>query len=251
MKQVFKSISSLTGRPFKLYRSSDETGTAKFWSAKQEKAFFEILIFDYKYGCNEVYVRYPGTEHFIETTGGHKSVQGSMIKGSGENPWHDDYRKKFEFYIHDKNMMFKEFNHNFLVKVNDEEALRIVSDPQLNYLELPHDVIEISYAHRLGDMFFVIFNPKYNFTYRSSRMIRYSGTNCEELKIQKFERYRDGGTTEVVAADHSGTEHIFYYPTPFKKDICPTYNGISMEEMSEEQVKIAKILIDSIILKEQ
>ena len=49
----------------------------------------------------------------------------------------------------------------------------------------------------------------------------------EELEITKFDRYRDGGTTEMTLVDGDGIEHEFYYPTHFKpiEEQIPTLDG--------------------------
>jgi hypothetical protein len=270
MNKQMIPMSTLKGRTVKLFRSSDKTGTASYWTNLDREhkgiaeAFFEILVFDYEYGKNEVYIRYPETDYFVETTGGYNSRHGTMNKGNGINPWSEKYSAKFELYNHDKNLMFKDLEHNFLIEVasvdygnstfpknptyvNQNELEEAFA---LNYLKLPDDLMTIAYAYKTNDAiptYFLIFYPTYNFGYNTHKAFSIKRGVATELTITEFQRYRDGGTTIIKVKE---SVDGFYFPTPWKLAEISTYNGIPIVKATDDETRDLIMIIGITIEKE-
>jgi hypothetical protein len=78
-----------------------------------------------------------------------------------------------------------------------------------------------------GVTFFVIYSlDADDFEHFYDNWIAKIGPNnkLQEVKVRNVERFRDGGTTIVETA-----MGIFYFPTPFSQDRCPTLNDKIIE----------------------
>lgn len=64
--KTFKPLSEFKNRSVKLYRSSDIEHTKKYFTNNENESnpYFEILKFDYEYGKNQLYIKYPNTNYF-------------------------------------------------------------------------------------------------------------------------------------------------------------------------------------------
>lgn len=250
-------MADLKGRSVKLFRSSDKTGTASYWTNLDRddkgiaEAFFEILVFKYEFKHNEVYIRYPNTDYFVETAGGYNNMHGTMNKGNGFNPWSNKYSKKYELYNHDMNLMFKDSEHNFLTEVASvdcgsssypKKATYINQDEldaafALNYLKLPDDLMNIAYSYKTADAiptYFLIFYPTYNFGYDTHKVYSIKSGVATELTIMDFQRYRDGGTTIIKIKE---AQEGFYFPTAFESGngLLPTYDKQPLVKATEDE----------------
>ena len=63
---------------------------------------------------------------------------------------------------------------------------------------------------------FVIFRPKADWDYTDFRCV----VSGKAVEVKKVVRYRDGGTTDIETAIGN-----FHFPTPFKPEEKPTFNG--------------------------
>lgn len=68
---------------------------------------------------------------------------------------------------------------------------------------------------------FVIFRPRENWEYSQFRCF----IDGMEVAVKSVERYRDGGTTNVELGRPGEPHRIFNFPTPFKPELKPTYDG--------------------------
>jgi len=109
------------------------------------------------------------------------------------------------------------------IKIRDlPSVVGLPSDATLEYYGYIPDLFETVPTNAS----FIIFRPTENWEYNQFICVM----NGELLKINKVVRYRDGGTTEVHT--DLGT---FNFPTPFKPELKPTFNGKEIKEYSRER----------------
>lgn len=231
MKKEFKKLEISKTRDIQLFEA--ENG-------------LRVLLYGYEFGKSELFVKMPNEQHFTEISGGYNSASGNMKSGKGSDPWREKFENSYEFYIKGEDMMLKinTFNFYFLkIVAQHGERLKAIEEYKLNailadydYLALPADVMTISTVHKLGDTYFVMYHPRYHFSYNNHILCKVKGTDVEMFKVTKFERYRDGGTTIIEALDENDKLHEFYHPTSFKPELPATYNGIAMEEIKEADI---------------
>src|SRR4051812_40136698 len=64
-----------------VYSSIDKLKTGNYFGVDKNKpAEFEIIVFDYTYWNNTIYVRYPDTDFYIEMYGSSLSSHGSITE---------------------------------------------------------------------------------------------------------------------------------------------------------------------------
>lgn len=243
-----------------LYRSSNPELTRTYY---KDGDYFEILSIGYP--GQGLFIRYPGKEHFIRLFGGIGSGWGSMGGGSGKNVWCNKFDRDIQIFHHERDLCLKmgkwSSNVNFLTlvgkrtkdspafyknnptseKPRGEDQLQEALDRQ--YLKLPLAIRTVAYMKKLKDVneeFFILIDyPTYHSSYETHR-IRTIGKNriIKEYKILEFERYRDGGTTEITLVDEQGDDHMFFSPTPFEKEKSSTWNGQELVDVTDEKERI-------------
>jgi len=90
---------------------------------------------------------------------------------------------------------------------------------------IPHkDVVEyVAIDAETKSKFYVVHRPKENWNYPDFRLHVGSENELRETKVEKVERYRDGGTT-VIDYVLAGIPGALRFPTPFERDKKPTDN---------------------------
>jgi len=276
----FGNLSEFAGREVELFRSSDKNETAKYFTTIQSEdrnsaeAYFELLRFGMEGGSHQIYIRFPGTEHFIEMVGGgFGSGRGDMKCAYGQNIWEREHHQPFTIYSHNDNLIFligrmdwtPEFN--FMRRVARYDKGNPYNHPYPNetfisyqeieqaltrkYLKIPESVRKVEYCYKTKDevpKYFLIDYPAYNFNYDNHGfyVIEHllSTKIVKEYKIKAFARYRDGGTTFITVVDEAGAEHTFFSPTSLggKKDV-EKWDDIELVEVSKaERNKLIKLL---------
>jgi hypothetical protein len=265
LTKEFAKLSDFKFRDVELYRSRDLKDTAIYHTNLKDEergvveAFYEVLVFDYDYGLNEIYVRYPNTDYFVETKSKGGGSCGKAKTCEAKNPWVEDFQSTLKIISHDPDMLLSmgEYFHrfNFLTKIASYDKGNPFCSPypnetfenyneiekalSLDYLKLPSDVRSISYCFKTKDetpKYFFIDYPKYSFSYDNHRFLTIENDEVTEYKITKFNRYRDGGTSEISITDDNGVEHEFFSPTSLggktKKD---TFDGEEIFEVTPEE----------------
>lgn len=222
MTKIYKSLSDLQYRKSRLFISA-------------EKAF-ELLVFEYEYTKQIFYLKYFQDDFFTELSGGYNTQSGKFNKGIGLNPWVDNYEQNIEIYNNSSDIMIKDsiFQMYFLKEVTED--FDKIFDFQ--YLELPRDVINISYSYQTLDfipVYFLIYYPTYYFGYDTQKAFAIKEGVIEELNITDFQRYRDGGTTIIDIEDY---DKGFYFPTAFNQQLKATFNGHVIIPTLETNTKI-------------
>jgi len=252
MEEKFGTIADF-GEKVTLYRSMDRKQASGFFTySDASDLYFDILIVR---GNRRVYIKYPGTEHFIEMFGGtsgahYKGKCGNQENYVIENVWEDaTYKRKISLHVSDTYAFLKTFSaFDFLQVVTDLDTVFPIY--QCKYLKLPTDVRGISYCFNLPfelNGYGVIDYPAFNFDYNNQRLQIVIDKSVQEWKITSFSRYRDGGTTIIEATDSKGDSHKLYFPSPWKKEAVPDFDGIEIEFVSdikrEELIKILSLTV--------
>lgn len=268
-EKIFGKLSEFEGRSVTLFRSSDQHNTSVYFTNdRTSKSFFEILHFKYDFIYNELFIRFPNTDHFIELRGGSSSSRGNMNNGIAENVW-EDHKRLISIFEHDGDMLIKfgEYgDFNFLKIVgrycNTDDIFKYNEssyDSNLNlteienalkkdYLKLPMNVREISYMLKTTDFiptYYIIDYPKYNFSYDNQRLRKIENNIVKEYNIDSFQRYRDGGTTRIKFTDENNIEHILFCPTRLgkKENVFDLIDDKQLIEVTDdEKVKICELL---------
>ena len=267
-KTNFGELSEFKHRNVELYRSADAKNTAIYWTKltdrsdrAEAKAYFELLRFGYKGGDHMIYIKFPGTEHFIEMKeGGYGSGRGNMTSSSGQNVWETGDDRHFEIVSQEPNLLLfigkilPEFNFMNLVarvtKSGEEFLFRDSSNPPTfneheidkalseKYIKMSESVRTIEYAMKTKGAeptYFVVDYPAYNFQYEKYSFKMIKDNEVEEMKVKNLARYRDGGTTIITVVDKDGKEHEFFSPTPFEKEKKTTWDKTTeLKEVSQE-----------------
>jgi hypothetical protein len=269
-EQIFGKLSEFEGRSVTLFRSSDQHNTSVYFTndenKRTSKSFFEILHFQYDFRYNELFIRFPNTDHFIELRGGSSSSRGNMNNGIAENVW-EDHKRLISIFEHDGDMFirFGEYgDFNFLKIVgrycNTDDIFKYNEssyDSNLNlneienalkkdYLKLPMNVREISYMSKTTDFiptYYIVDYPKYNFSY-NQRLRKIENNVIKEYNIDSFQRYKDGGTTRIKFSDENNIEHVLFYPTRLgkKEDVDLIDDKQLVAVTDDEKVKICELL---------
>ncbi len=269
IEKQFGQLSEFNGRNAKLYRSSNQRETAFYFAMEQDmnletaSAFFEVLRFELTGGDHQLYVRFPGENHFVEMYGGGSgSGRGDMLSSHGDNVWRmDKNHSPITIYSHgdDLIVLFGRTDwtpsFNFMKKVasydkgnpyctpypditsvNPEELSAALS---MQYLKLPESIRCISYCYKTEDqepVYLLVDCPAYNLKYENHRMFVIFKDDAKEHKITSFVRLRDGGTTIITFVDELGNQHEFFSPTTMpEKVLHERWNKIRVIEASEEE----------------
>ena len=281
MTKEFKPLSDFSNRDVEYYVSADPYNTSVYFGGRDKNAddkssalYFELIRFGYQGGDNTFYLKYPGQDYFTELQGGIGSSRGSMGTGSATNPWADKFNDPITLFVHDKYALisFGKYSSSFnflqlkarkinmgsdyLYRHSAEEAnfnSHLLIDPmKLNYLQLPNDIKTIAYSYKVVDenTFIVVDVPVYDFKYETHTLNVFTDGKLETMKIDKFTRFRDGGTTYIEAKDSNGIKHTMFSPTSFDKTKFPSWDNKKLVEIEEDDLTgIVKLL--GITLKEK
>lgn len=107
-------------RQVEVYRSSDMMLTGRYFGNRTNKdkpLYFEIVVFRYKYGQHQVYIRYPGCPVYVELLGGAGSSHGNMenhmlrdVLQETINPY------EYEGKLQPKNILMYKHENDLLIK---------------------------------------------------------------------------------------------------------------------------------------
>lgn len=258
LNKEFKPLLELLPRECKLFRTTSKSSFGNNYRIS------DVLIFDYKYGCREVYVKYSDVDYFIEMTTGGMSSDGKMKTLSISDAWENSYCKDSKIHINDNNMMLVTGSENnffeFIGEIKIDMFTKIVTNItaseenkkyfenifMMNYLELPRNMMYISYAYKsegLNPVYFLIYHPTYYFSYDNFNVVVIEDLKkniFKKLDVDKVERYKDGGTTNICCKGN----WEFYFPTPFAKDSYATFNGMKIVKVNDEEYdKFKEILM--------
>jgi len=285
IEKQFGELSQFKKRDVELFRSSDLNETAIYFTEveyenrKDAKAFFELLRFELNGGEQQIYIRFPNTNYFVEMVGGgFGSAHGDMMQSLGKNVW-DDQDKSFSIYSHGQNLILilgamdgiPKFN--FMTKVSEYDKGNPYNHPHPNeafvnfgeiekalamqYVKIPQSIRKIAYLYKTKDIspkFFVVDFPAYSFKYRTHRFrVIENNEEVKEYVVKNFARYRDGGTTIITVLDESGNEHKFFSPTSLPtKTLVEKWDDIELIEVtSDEKQKIVEFLKLELVLEDE
>lgn len=234
-----------------IYRSIDKDATANYFANdKTKEAYFEVVIFGYKYGRHEIYIKYPDAEFYVEVFGGSGSSHGDMKHYQGrvlieekvkpfifENVLQPNLIKMFK---HDQHLLLN-LDATYSGDFNFLERIALVNDKYNSYesfglrevevalhtpfVPIPNDR-ELAYTYMTDDNNYIIVDQSaYNFSYDSMRCF-YGNIKdgIKEYKMNNFVRYKDGGTSMFnIVIDGKVCE--FYSPSGFNKEKVPTFDN--------------------------
>lgn len=269
-EQIFGKLSEFNGRSVTLFRSCDQHNTSIYFTddvdRHNKEAYFEVLHFEYNYFSNELFIRFPNDDHFIELVSSGQSSHNNMEERTLKNVWKNNF-SNFEMFEHDGDMLIKfgkYGNFNFLKIVgrycgNESKYSQSSFTQNLNlneienalqkdYLKLPMNVREISYMLKTTDFiptYYIVDYPKYDFRYDNQRLRVIENNNIKEYKIDSFTRYRDGGTTYIKFKDENNVKHVLFHPTRLgiENVVFDTIDEKQLIEVSnEEKIKICELL---------
>lgn len=122
-----------------------------------------------------------------------------------------------------------------LRRLNPAESQKLVDS--VSFMPLPQ-ISEPQYLAKLpDDRMFLVTGQKYDFQYETCKA--YVGTPgaMEEVDIQSFRRFSDGGTTTIKT--EIGT---FHSPSPFRSGEPTTFNGVAVEKLPTHQGENADLV---------
>jgi len=239
MEKVFHKLSEFSENNVSLYRSTDLNNTAIYWTSikdgdkKKASAFFELLWFEYTPGKQQIYIRFPNTDYFVEMCGGGiGSSRGNMMITYGIDVWGMKHKQNFKIFLQEPNLLLQfgdSYNFNFMnlvAKNNIKNYLTmdkgVCNESEIkhnllkDYLKLPTDIRTVNFLLKNYDFsptYFIIDSSKYNNSLENTKFRIVKGNDIIECKIINYESYRDGGTTKIKVIDNLGKEHDFFSPT--------------------------------------
>ena len=258
MTKEYKSLSGLLPRACKLFRSKSKNDT--------KSHIQDVIVFEYSsYHKGEVYVRYSSNEnHFVEMISGGCSLCGETKTMTVTNVWEHSYKRDLKIHINSNDMMLSSsLENNFFELVGEmkvdhttkvvtcysefDENIKYLEDIfLLRYLELPRNVMTISYAYKSKDqkpVYFLIYNPTYYFSYDKFKVVIIEDLEKSIFKlpiVDNVERFRDGGTTNIYCKENIE----FHFPSPFHKNEIATFNGMEIVNVDKEELlKLNDILV--------
>ncbi len=216
MKKI-KDLESIKNGKYKSYSGSDKLHN------------WQIIILDYNYGDPQLIIK-NDLSNWIELPNG---LSGSFTSRGG-NPYNNMTFTLDKLYseklsgrsVEDECNLYQDGDNLLLIINGNFSFMRPINiDLNLEYEECP-SIREVESTYVVGNNTIVIDNLKYKSSYKTYRFF----FNDEEWLIKKFNRYRDGGTTEIEVQDLNGNLHEFYTPSPFNKDKVPyiVLNGFKL-----------------------
>lgn len=240
-----------------IYRSIDKRNTGIYFGPdKLLEAEFEVVIFGYKYNKQSVYIRYPETDFYVEMIGGGGSSRGSMEKCHFRNILKEKIQpflykgvlkaETESIYKHDNYAVYNlgSLEFNFLKRIANFNSYSygdasygneyIVEMLNRKFIPVPSErVIAYSFLTE-NDNIIIVDQDAHNFTYETMRCFygKIEGAFIE-VKMNDFQRYRDGGTTlfDFMLYDK---KYSFYCPPGSKPLNKPTLNDVEMVPLSKE-----------------
>lgn len=224
-------------KDFKDLKSIQE-GKYSFFQGVTKNYKIRLALLGYVYGEPQILLQKEGLP-WIELP---NSLSGSFTAREGK-PYNatsltlDSYyleklglfSPKIEMYQDGDSLLFANgsFGFGFLTKEDN------ISIEELKYEECPV-LYEVESTYTCGNNKIEILNLKYKSTYQTYRFL----FNEEEWEVISFERYRDGGTTDIKIKDLSGQIHQFHQDTPFKEngEVYLILNGIRIDFLKKVDV---------------
>ena len=259
----FSDFEKFRNRPCELFRSSDTINTKLYFTDKSKTKddnkdyYFEILYFPY---CRDleridnIFIKYPEDDYFTEMEGGsHGSSRGNMETSSCINVWKEhDFEKKIKIMKHDKNLIISldSLEFNFMKRIGYTNGLfsEIETDEALDskFLKLPSNLHELRYCLKSKEenpFYVIVYKPKYSNKYDDYEFVTIQNNEVYKFKIQKFESYRDGGTTIINVESKKGEIFRFFSPSGFDNTKSPNFDDIVLYQVEEDEKKqILKVL---------
>lgn len=260
-KPIESNLLHRKNEKFRVYVSVDPN-RIRLTHKKEELSEFVVLVFDYSYNQNTVYIKFPYTDSFVEMYGG----LGHSRSGKGYNmetyrirnvakerenmsffDKSDFYKREMNLFLDEKNGMLEDLSDfEFLTRLTTFESEKYL---KLNVITLPKEY-EISYALKINQNVLFVFHETFKFDYDTMRLFYGNKEDgFKEYKIHDFVRYRDGGTTEFKFYVDN-TEMDFYHPSSFYGDKIKKLNNDTMITLDKSEIKEFLDCIDIVVSPE-
>lgn len=225
----------LPDRSYTYYESTDQ--------------MLSVILFDYEYGYNQIYVRYDHDIDFVEIDGGMRSACGMKCIYKGHDFREADVHADIRIHTDNENAILirgrGEYISSFFFLNKIEEPIA-----DLQYLPLPDDIYTVNDCLANESISVLIVYPKYHHHTDNYRCFIFTETESIEAKIDEMETYRDGGTTyyDISIADE---KYKVYSPTMFDEKAIPTITYSSGKVVMLERCnnEFQKELCDEINIK--
>ena len=185
-----------------------------------------IIIFNYKQGLNNIFIKLQDSYQEVVSTGNHSSGgKESITLTMLDVP---DYNRTQNLYVDSKIGIAVLTSFSGLYFFNESQNLTLDIISNIFYKALP-DYVNIYLILENSDYLYAFIRNVYN-NKHNTKILAYHKENAilEEIIITNTEKYRDGGTTYFY------TNHgIFYLPTSFKPEL-----KISLDEKEISEIKI-------------
>ena len=239
-----KSMQIHAGRTVRIFRSKNSKQYGNVSSP-----YVEFVEFDYSRDDKSRYfIKYPGSDIYIELTCGGSSSSGRNIHLRCRNIVKEALdpmlihnlvvKNDVEVFISEEDALitdnsisfeFLELYSEFITPERNYDKLSIKGEAFINgmlkseYVEIP-EYRNISYAFFLrkedNHQYLIVDNSAFKFSYRSMRAWFGTRENLVEVNIDNLARARDGGTT-TFSFIHDGTRHEFFSPSKLRKKEIP------------------------------
>lgn len=220
-----------------IWRSSTPIDFNHNGATIQSDCYIELVQFSYDIDLSEYFLKYPGSDTYIELITGGTSSGGGKTSASVRNAV-DEYvdpfvidgllvKRDLIFYTAgDEGLLRDSIDHWFFKKVAYQ------NDPKHTYTNSPVDFgqryinamlnsqyaglpnrREISYCYETENgRLILVDHSATKYTYKGMRCWYGLRGSMKEVKIENFGRYRDGGTTHFEF-EADGETHKFFVPT--------------------------------------
>lgn len=268
MKKEFKKLKDLNlNGNIELFESSNLEDTKIVTGSNIP---FRILKISWNYDQPEYLIQYPDSPHFVEMPRGN----GSSSCGNGfhinlSNPYIKDILdgsdRIEDLYIQRPNAMLKYgcLGHNFLTTIS-----RIIREPYTKLddinpklltdiiehgyyecipkIQIPEYVLNIEHVPEIEFDYLLITHDKYVYSQETMRAFfcKLNGSH-RQLKVEEFNRWRDGGTTKITLGCGYGLDDVkyeFYSPTPFKPELKCTLDGWEIDRIDKNTELVEKVM---------
>jgi len=268
MKKEFKELKDLQLKGIvELYESSNLEDTK---SVTGSNIPYRILKLSWNNDQPELLIQYPDSPHFLEIPRARGSSScGNTIHVNFSNPFYknilDENDRVEDLYIQRPNAMLKNdcLYHNFLTTIS-----RIVTDPYSKLedinptllidiiehgyyecvpkIQVPEYVMNIEHITEIPFDYLLITHDKYVYSYDTMRAFfcKLNGSH-KQLKVEKFNRMRDGGTTRIKLGCGYGLDdqkYEFYSPTPFKPELKCSLDGWEIDRIDKNTELVEKVM---------
>ena len=239
------------GRRYKRFRTVNPIQIAQYYgnpSQRDVPTTLELIIYEYKFGFNQIYIKFPHEEHFVEIFGTGKGSRGSYCSYSAKNVLlqqlspREDYDDKtliraehFKIYHNDEHAMINfdgSMDFVFLERID----LPITSE---QFIALP-EYRRVVYACRIDNthQYIIVDRSEYGPGYDKRGFYGHPRTGFKEGKISDEVVYRDGGTT-YFDFEVDGVTHKFFYPTKLGGMKEPaTLDNMVMTDLPEDLTEL-------------